>query len=245
MKNKNFLDVPFVLPAIVLSVGLLVAALIGAITFYQSRSLGDVLSVTGSAKTRVTSDSVKWTFNISRRVTENTLQAGYAKLAGDLTQTKIFLNQNGIKENQVTITPIFMEEMYKDPSYSGPREVTLRQMITVQSGDIQGITQVAKNTEVLAKSGIFLSTGQPEYYYSKLSELRVSLLSDAVKDAKARAEQIAKSSGQSIGSLKAASSGVVQVLQPNSVEIADYGSYDTSSIEKDVMVTVRASFSVR
>ncbi|HPO83031.1 MAG TPA: SIMPL domain-containing protein, partial [bacterium] len=65
---------------------------------------------------------------------------------------------------------------------------------------------------------------------------------EAMNDAKARAEKIAQSSGQGVGSLRSASMGVVQVLEPNSTEVSDYGSYDTSTIEKEVMVTVRATF---
>lgn len=243
--NNRFLSQPFVIPALIISTGFIIAATVGAMAFYKTRTLDDVLSVTGSAKVQVVADSVKWNFSLSRRVNEMSLPAGYAQLARDLNATKQFLNQNGLSEEQITVTPIMVEEMYRDPSFGGPREMTLRQMITVQSADVAGITRLAKSTETLVQSGIFISAQPPEYYYSKLAELRVSLLGDAIKDAKARATEIAQSSGNAVGALKAASSGVVQVLAPNSVEIADYGSYDTSSIEKDVMVTVRATFGVK
>lgn len=71
------------------------------------------------------------------------------------------------------------------------------------------------------------------------------MLSDAIKDAKARAEKIAGSSGKRVGIIKSASAGVVQVLSPNSIDISDYGTYDTSSIEKEIMVTVKALFTIR
>ena len=45
-----------------------------------------------------------------------------------------------------------------------------------------------------------------------------------------------------IGTLRSASSGVVQVLPQGGIEISDYGSYDTQSMNKEVMVTVRATF---
>ena len=70
-------------------------------------------------------------------------------------------------------------------------------------------------------------------------------MSDAIKDAKSRAEKIAEGTGRKVGSVQEASSGVVQVLTPNSIEVSDYGSYDTSSIEKEVMVTVKASFRLK
>jgi hypothetical protein len=70
-------------------------------------------------------------------------------------------------------------------------------------------------------------------------------LGEAITDAKARAEEIAKSGGAKVGKLMSASSGVVQVLAPNSTNVEDYGSYDTSTIQKEVSVTARASFGVR
>jgi hypothetical protein len=48
-----------------------------------------------------------------------------------------------------------------------------------------------------------------------------------------------------VGALRSASSGVVQVLPEGGVEISDYGTYDTQNINKEVMVTVRADFSLR
>jgi hypothetical protein len=72
--------------------------------------------------------------------------------------------------------------------------------------------------------------------------MRVALLSEAIKDAKARAQAIASESGRSIGVLRNASSGVVQVLPQGGIDISDYGMYDTQSLNKEVMVTVRATF---
>jgi hypothetical protein len=45
--------------------------------------------------------------------------------------------------------------------------------------------------------------------------------------------------------LRNASSGVVQVLAADGVDISDYGSYDTTSLNKEVMVTVRAVFELQ
>ena len=73
----------------------------------------------------------------------------------------------------------------------------------------------------------------------------MALLSDAIADAKARAVKLAQAGGKNIGALQSASSGVVQVLAPNSANTSDYGTYDTSSIEKNIMVTVKTSFEIK
>lgn len=244
-QTKNSFFESQVAAAAALGLGIIIAAAIGAYAFYSVRALDNTLSVTGSAKTRVQADSAKWNFSISRSVYESNVQSGYAMLARDLESVKQFLSLNGIAETDYTLTPVFTDEIYKYNQTDGPREFNLRQHITIQSSDIEKITALSKNVQALINKGVLINVSSPEYYYSKLNELRVSLLSDAIKDAQARAAQIAQSSGQKVGKLKSAASGVVQVLAPNSIEVSDYGQYDTSSIDKDVMVTVRATFLVK
>ena len=243
---KNYLKGEFVFSALVLSIGLIISASLASYTFYKIRTFDNNISVTGSAKLAVVSDSVKWTSNFSRTVTERTMQKGYSDLTKDLLIIKNFLTDKGIKDDELTISPVFTNEVYKyNPSGdAGPREYTLMQTITVQGSDLKKITDLAKNTQGIINEGVLFSTQSPEYYYSKLAELRVSLLADAIKDAKARAEMLAKSGGRGIGPMRSASSGVVQVLAPNSIDVSDYGQYDTQSINKEVMVTVKASFVV-
>ncbi|HRY62442.1 MAG TPA: SIMPL domain-containing protein [Candidatus Paceibacterota bacterium] len=247
MNFKTFFKSEMVSAATVLAIGLFLSAMGAAYTFYMIRTFDNTLSTTGSAKAKVTSDSVKWSASISRTVTEGNIKSGYAGLIEDLAIVKKFLTSKGIAESEITTTPVFTNEVYKyNPSgNAGPKEFTLIQNITINSTDVAKITEVAKNTQDIINRGVFFQNQSPEYYYSKLADLRVSLLGDAVKDAKARAEMLAKSGGRSIGAMKAASSGVVQVLAPNSIEVSDYGQYDTQSIEKEVMVTARASFVVR
>jgi hypothetical protein len=128
---------------------------------------------------------------------------------------------------------------------SGLRDYNLSQFIEVRSSDVLKIKALAKSSESLAASGVLFSSGQVEYYYSKLPELRVSLLPAALKDARDRASAIAQNTGATVGAAKTVSMGVVQVLSADSVDVSDYGSYDTSKIDKDVMITVKAAFQLK
>ena len=237
--NKNYIAFGFILGlSIIISTGL------GAFTFFKLRSL-DYISTTGSAKKAVTSDKVKWTSAINRPVKISTMKDGYAKMDTDLKEVKNFLISSGIPVESIDISPILMNEVY-DQNQETEKNYNLVQNITIQSNDVQKIADLAKNTSSLnINKGILFSTNSLEYYYSKLPEARVELLANAVGDAKARAEQLAQAGGKKIGILKSASSGVVQVMSPNSVEVSDYGMYDTSSIDKEIMVTVKASFETK
>src|SRR5688572_11336891 len=144
MKPMKITERPFFYPAIVLTLGLVVAGGILAGGLAKIRATDDVLSVTGSAKMRVTSDSVKWTSNISRTVTEATLQGGYAQLAGDLAKAQAFLNTAGVAETEITVAPISVQEIYDYNNSGGPKRYTLQQTITVDSVDVQKITDASK-----------------------------------------------------------------------------------------------------
>jgi hypothetical protein len=219
---------------------------VAALAFYNIRSLDNALSVTGSAKTSVTSDSVKWIGSFQRVVTPSNLSLGYAQMAKDLVVVKKYYVDRGISSDKINISQVYMDEDWSKQNVgAGERDYILRQQVTITSDDVQKIHDLSQDITPIINQGVLFGTQSVEYYYSKLPDLRVSLLSDAVKDAKARAQSLALASGKSVGSLKSASSGVVQVLSPNSVDISDYGTYDTSSIQKDIMITVKASFSLK
>jgi hypothetical protein len=204
-----------------------------------------VLSVTGSAKQTVHSDRVKWTAQWSRLVRISELRSGYAALAADQAIVKKFLADNGVDEKNYTVSAVNMYQNYDYKGTGEPSTYNLNQTVEIQSSDIDKITGLAKNIQSVVNQGVVFSTASLEYSYSKLSELRVSLLSDAVRDARARATKLAESSGKKVDVLRSASMGVVQVLPVNSVEVSDYGAYDTSKVDKDVMVTVKAAFTLK
>lgn len=233
------------LGTVILSAGLILSTIVGAYAFYSARSLDDVLTVTGSAKTEVMADKVKWVTVINRPTTPKTLKNGYDQMANDLVLVKKFYTDNGIDEKMLSISPIFMDEVYSNYMATGQdKQYNLRQTFMIDSTDVDGITKLTKNTGSLISNGVVFSTQTLEYSYSKLPELRISLLSDAVTDARARAGELVDGTGKKVGKLKSASSGVVQVLAKGSNEVSDYGAYDMSTIDKSIMVTVKATFAL-
>ncbi len=234
----NLFTFGFLFPAI-LGASVLLSAYIVSTTFLGIKKLDNVISVSGSAKQRVTSDSARWTGTFSRLVTKDGVKDGYAQMKQDEQAVRTFLDAQGFKDAE--ISPISMNEWYRNDA-KGTRDYNLSQYVEVRSKDVEKMKALAKSSESLAAGGIFFSPGPVEYYYSKLPELRVSLLPAALKDARARAEAIAQNSGAHVGATKSVSMGVVQVLSADSVDVSDYGAYDTSKIEKDVMITVKAAF---
>jgi uncharacterized protein len=187
---------------------------------------------------------VKWSVSVTKSVYETELTSGYAQIAKDVAIVEQFIQSKGFTKEQYTVSPVFSDLVYRNDA-NAPREYALRQVLEIGSNKVDEVTALAKSIQEVSARGVLIQPQSPEYTYSKLSELRVSLLAAAMVDARARANQIVSTGGGKIGKIKSSSSGVVQVLAPNSVSVDDYGAYDTMSKNKEVMVTVRATFELK
>lgn len=227
-----------------LALGLVLASGVVAFGVYRFKQADNTLVVTGSAKELVKSDSVKWIGVVTRSGEMSKLNEGYVNLEADTNRVIAFLKEAKYTDKDFVVEPVSLEQtsIYNQ---GFPSQFVLRRNIRLISSDVEGVTKLANNLNKLVQQGVVISTQQLEYTYTKLPDLRLKLLSEAVKDARKRAETIAESGDQTLGSLRSASMGVVQVLSPNSMEISDYGAYDTSQVEKEVMITVKTTFGIK
>ena len=90
--------------------------------------------------------------------------------------------------------------------------------------------------------GVRVASGQPQYTYGKLEELKISLIGTASQNALMRAKAIAEMAGSKVGKIKSASQGVFQIVPVGSTDTSDYGSYDTTTIDKTVKAVVTIEF---
>lgn len=244
--TRSVLQTPFVIPAIILGVALVFGTWSISYALYAIRGMDNTLTATGSAHQSVTANMGKWRVSISRNTSEEGVSLGYTEVARQTEVAKTFFAQQGIEEKDITASIVTADQDYSyNPNGVAPKRYNVHQELTIESNDVEKIHRVSQLSAQLMAKGVAISPQQPEYYVTNLPELRVQLIGRAIEDAKARASQIAQSGGASVGKLKSASSGVVQVLAPNSMSVDDYGAYDTSTIEKDITVTARATFIVK
>ncbi len=194
----------------------------------------------GSASKRVSSDIIKWSFTISKGVGLTEISNGYKMIENDLKLTLKELKSAGISDTEITVQPVNLWNTYGEGSQV--IGYNLQQKINITSKDIERIEKLAVNPSVLYDQGIIITYSSIDFYISELSKLKVELLSNAIEDARARAEGIAKSSKTKIGRLISARSGVFQITEPYSTEVSDYGIYSVSTKEKDITITVHATF---
>jgi uncharacterized protein len=221
--------------------------------FFVSGALKDIrrgneeVTVTGSARRPIRSDFVVWRLSVA--VQSSSLAAASQELTSGTARVRDFLKAEGLADSLLTIKPVEavgISETLADGRETGRIIATrLSQSFEVRSVDVDGITRVSQKASTLIADGVPLQAFAPEYLYTKLAEVRVALLEEATRDAKARAEAIAKSTGVQVGAVRDARMGVFQITPRFSTEISDYGVNDVSSIEKDVTAVVRATFQLR
>jgi len=112
------------------------------------------------------------------------------------------------------------------------------------TSDLAAIEGLALNLGALTDQGVVPQSSNLEHFYSKLSNIKMALLSEATIDARHRAEEIAGNSGIRLGSVISMRAGVSQITELFSAEVSDYGMYDTQTKQKDITVTVRAAFKI-
>lgn len=231
-------------PSLIISGAIIIAVIVAGFFYLGKGATTNTLSVTGSARLEVVADQVTWRSSLSRSMPSADLKNGYTQLALDIKAVELFMQQQSIPKENITISPVSVTEEWNQDA-NAPKRFTLRQYIEVRSADVQGITKTAKSVEQLVAQGLFFQTDSLEYYYSGLADARVTLLTDAITDAKNRAAAMARASNQKVGALQSASSGVVQVLSRGAIDNGEYGQYDTSKIEKDITITVRGTFELK
>ena len=244
--HPRFWQNQFVPLGILLGLALIITGGLASWAAIAIKNASNTLSVTGSAQVAATADTATWTLTATRGAAEGATGPAVAQVGHDAKAISAYLVAEGVPASAITLGPVRTNQDYSNykQDSSAPNRYIVTQDVSIASTSPQLIQQLAQDTSALASQGISFTTQDPQYYLSTLPALRVSLMSDAVKDAKDRADQIVKTTGQSVGRLQSASSGVVQVLAGNSTDISDYGSYDTSTINKNVMVTVHATFFV-
>lgn len=230
-----------------LGAGFIVAAIILAITLSNIKKSDKTITVKGYAEKNITSDLAIWSGTISVRSSDMTI--AYDKLQKDMAKFINYLQTKGIDASKITTSSIntMKNFRYTTEGYSTGQidSYELTQTVSITSENVNLVNQISGEATSLIKDGLEIYSNPPQFYYTKLNDLKIEMLGDAAKDAKQRAEQLAKSSGGDVGSLKSAIQGVFQITPLYSTTVSDWGEYDLSSIQKTIKSVVTIDFTIK
>jgi len=246
--RNNYL--PF---AVILAIGFIIAAFIISGTWRKVASSNITIAVTGSASKEIKSDLGIWDGSFSNE--SPSMTDAYAKLLETNSKVKNYLVSFGFPEEKIVFSSINTTELYEQKSrgemYMGESYSTgkvigyrLTQNVMVESQEVEMIDRLSRTVTELINQGISINSNPPRFLYTKLSDLKIEMIGLAAQDAKTRAEQIAKATGNSVGDVRSSKTGVIQINAKNSTEVSDYGVNDVSSLEKTITAVVNVSFSL-
>ena len=233
--------------ATIIVIGVIVSALIVGSSIESVKGGNNSIIVTGSAKQQITSDLIVWTGSFNAKAA--TLVDAYKQLEASKVKVNDYLIKKGVTQDKIVFSSINTMISYivlPNGQYTSQIDYyDLNQTVTISSTEIDKITEISRNATELINDGVQFQSNSPQYLYTKIADLKVTMLAEATKDAKKRAEMIAENAGSSLGGLKYADMGVIQITPLYSNEVSDYGMNDTYSLEKEITAVVHCEFKIR
>ncbi len=244
MKNNK------VTVAVILGICFLLAAIAVGIFYYQSKKPSKTVSVVGLAEKDFTSDLIVW--DLRYDVLDMDMKRSYAMIKDQNKIVKEFLSSKGIKNDEIDFKNISTKPKYESHWENGHwvenfEGYQSEQRIRVESKDVEKIEKIIREISELYDQNIKISSDDPEYYYTKLSDLKLEMLAQASKNARERAQTVTENAGGKLGDLKTATTGVFQITAPNSSEDSYSwgGAFNTSSKQKHVSINMRLTYYVK
>jgi hypothetical protein len=211
------------------------------------------LQVTGSARKRIRSDLAVWKVHISSD--KKTLAEAFAELKSGGEKVQAFLQKHGFKPDEITAGAVQTQPIRhvewkgknneKRVETNDIERYVLTRTYTISTGRVEAVSGPAGAVTELIEQDVQVVSDAPDYYFTKLAELKVEMIGEATRDARGRANEIATNSGCQISEIRQARMGVLQITQPNSTEVSAGGMYDTSTIDKDVTSVVPLSLGLK
>ncbi len=207
----------------------------------------DVITVTGSYSQNVTSDKGALEFYVNTRTSSRS--AAFNTLKKQQSIVLKYLKDQGIKTEDIDIkSPNGYNVYHIAPNGASTNQIDgfdANQWYSIKSSDVKKIKKISTDIISLTDKGLDISCNEPEYFYSKLSDLKVEMLKKATKDAKQRASAMLKATHNRVGKIQSLHMGVFQITPEDSTNVSDSGISDTSSINKKVTSVANVTFRIK
>lgn len=238
------------LGVIAIGIAIVVSTWILATAWTDTHATVEKINVTGLAETDFTADLIVWRASFARKA--STVAEAYPAVRQDAERVRDYLIGKGIDPAEIILGSIDVDKEFRSirmpeggyrQEFDGYR---LYQWVTIESSNVDKVEAVSREISELLNAGIELNSRSPEYYYTKLADVKLDLLARASADGRERAKALAENAGGSLGSLSNADMGVFQITAQNSTEEYTWGgAFNTSAKNKTAAITVHMQFDVR
>lgn len=211
------------LRTLILGASVVLGALLFGLGVARVRSADRFVTVKGVAEREVRADVAIWPLHVTGA--DDDLAAAQAKVARSLAGVRAFLLKHGIDTAQVELTGFGVHDaqaqMYRDARGPANRFI-VRQTLLVRSARPEQVLVASQQIGELAAIGVVVSSGAggeyggqgmgPTFLFTKLNDLKPSMIAQATARAREAAEQFARDSRSSLGGIRRANQGVFEIV---------------------------------
>ena len=227
------LPAPAPASALVLTVGLVAGGYLLGNGLVRAREADRSVTVRGLAEREVTADLATWT--IAYSATASDLATAQTSVDRDTASIRAFFKELGFPADAIQPTGVNVST-YSD---NGLPRFTVRQRMTLRSTDIERAQDAVRRQFDLVRRGVVLEEGSGmAYTFTKLNAIKPAMVAEATRDARASAEQFAKDSGTSVGTIKSATQGYFDIQARDGDSGGGWGVSDTPYKKVRVVTTV-------
>jgi hypothetical protein len=233
--------------AVVLALGLaLGGGLIGR-GFARGRAAEPYVEVKGLAEQEVVADLALWPLRFV--ATGNDLRATQTEISRESQEVFAFLGRHRIDTAGVQLQGLEVSDAFANrfqAERTGPRYV-IQQTLIVRSPDPNAVLAASQRVSQLVAAGVVLSSsgefgiGGPTFVFTRLNQLKPTMIAAATANARAAAEQFARDSRSNLGGIRQASQGIFVILPRDQAP----GVSEESQLHKTVRVVSTVQYFLR
>lgn len=175
------------------------------------------VQVKGLSEREVPADLAVWPLNIT--LPGNDLQQLMLEMEDQIVKVNEFFIQQGFENNEITIGSTNIRDA-KANIYGGNQSnrdyrYLANSEITIRTKNIEKLKLALKKSNELIANGILIgskNSWQPiQYIFTKLNEIKPSMIEEATKNARKVAEKFARDSDSKVGKIKKARQGLFTI----------------------------------
>lgn len=249
MNDKNQIFAAAILGVLV-AAGLTAAGYFASTTVYKGRQATNAVTVKGFDERDVKADLALWQIGYS--VTGGNLGDVYTRARADEAALVAFLAQSGfkpadIKSDNLAVTDL-MANPYRSKDTSEGARYIVKSTILVRSNDVDLVARTTRGVSDLIKQGIVLTTNDTDYEFTKLNDIKASMLRAATQNARDAAQQFANDAGSKVGAIESASQGFFSIVSRDAASAGAEGQSfragvgQISTVDKKVRVVVTLTY---
>ncbi|GGC35153.1 SIMPL domain-containing protein [Novosphingobium marinum] len=219
--------------AAIVALGIVVGGYFMGDGLVRAKQADRSVTVRGLAERDVMADLATWT--ISYSATADDLASAQSSVDRDSRSLQEFFRELGFPDEALQPTGVNVSQ-YTD---NGIPKFTVRQRMSLRSEDIKRAESAVRRQFELVRRGVVLEDGSGmSYTFTGLNEIKPGMVAEATRDARAAAEQFAKDSGTSVGTIRKATQGYFEIAARDGDSGSGWGVSDTPYKKVRVVTTV-------